>query len=254
MMRTVLVHYHVFKNAGTTIDGILENTFGRGWRPFEGAGSASKLSENDLLSFLRKNEDVKAVSSHHLIFSVPQDGSLRIFPILFIRHPIDRVRSIYEFERKQGILNGPVSKGAEHAARLSFSDYLNWRLDGSVNGVVHNCQSAYVLGSSRYARHEMGRSDYDRAVEIMSRLPFVGIVERFDDSLLNLVKLLRGLSIHLVADYCAKNVNETREEDMLKRLDRTRLELGDAVWARLLDRNKWDMALYEWALSRVSIG
>ncbi len=250
-MRKVLVHYHIFKNAGSTVDSLLQNTFGQAWRAFEGSNAASRIKPEELVDFLVGHPQVKAVSSHHLMFPVPESALVDVIPIVFLRHPLDRVRSVYEFERKQGQMHGPVSLGAEHAARLSLGDYLRWRFGSALNGVVHNCQTAFLLGSRKYSRRPIGPVEYDQAWQALSGLRFYGLVEDFDASVTRLGKLLDDSAIALAREYRVVNANPHRADDLDGRLAGLRKDLGEALWAELLERNAWDLRLYESAVNNL---
>ena len=250
-MRTVLVHYHIFKNAGSTVDLLLQNTFGQAWRSFEGSNAASRIKPEELVDFLVMHPQVKAVSSHHLMFPVPASPVVEVLPLVFLRHPLDRVRSVYEFERKQGQMHGPVSLGAEHAARLSLGDYLRWRFGSAANGVVHNCQTTFLLGSKQFSRRQISAGDFDLALQTLCGLRFFGLVEDFDASVRRLGKLLEDNDIPLSSEYKAVNVNPHRAGALEGRLADLREEVGETMWAELLERNAWDMRLYENAVNRL---
>ena len=101
--RPVIVHFHLFKNAGTSVDRILQRNFGDRWIEIEGPNN-KKLTQDALIDFIRGNPQYDAISSHTAVVSVPQYDDIEIIPIFFYRHPIDRIRSAYDFERKQDCL------------------------------------------------------------------------------------------------------------------------------------------------------
>src|SRR5690606_17349451 len=142
-----------------------------------------------------------------------------ITPALFLRHPLDRVRSVYDFERRQGQSQGPVSKGAEHAARLSFRDYLRWRFESSRNGVVHNFQTVRMIHHPRFGRVALKDADLEQAWSRIQALPFFGLVEQFDASIQLLGKVLAKRGIRFATDYQPRNQSK-REDNMADRLER----------------------------------
>jgi hypothetical protein len=77
--RFVVVHYHIFKNGGSTIESILRREFGTGFTMLHGPGPNSILSGDDLGAFLRDYE-VSAISSHHLRYPLPALPCTVIFP------------------------------------------------------------------------------------------------------------------------------------------------------------------------------
>lgn len=243
--RQVIVHYHIFKNAGSTIDHILENNFGNAWATFDGAQAHSRISPAELEDFIRNHPDVKALSSHNAILPVPEIPNISVFPIFFLRHPIDRVRSIYDFERRQGLTSGPVSLGAEHAAKLSFNDYLQWRFDSIKNGVTHNYQTAWLLHNNRFRQFEIKQQDFDQASKMLASLPFFGLVERFDDSIMLLSAYLQKLGIKLDMAYRVMNSSQHREKPLEERIENMRKEVGNDTFDKIISRNQWDLKLYD---------
>lgn len=90
--RVVLIHYHLFKNAGTTIDGILSRRFpGDGHGHLEGTYPWSSVSPGALLDYVKAHPEIEAVSSHQAYLPLPDDQQIRFLPIVFLRHPIDRL-------------------------------------------------------------------------------------------------------------------------------------------------------------------
>lgn len=245
-VRHVVVHYHIFKNAGSTVDSMLERQFPGRWRNFDKAAAASYIRPAEFGEFIQAHPELAAVSSHQAVLPLPEIEGVALTPVLFLRHPLDRVRSVYDFERRQGQMTGPVSKGAEHAARLSFADYLQWRFAAGRNGVVHNFQTVRLIHHPRFSRQALRDSDFERAWTCLRQLPFFGLVEQFDAGVALLCSVLCRRGIHFGTDYIVRNQSK-REEKLNERLDRIRHELGPVVWQELVDRNRHDLHLYELA-------
>src|SRR5262245_50872737 len=92
-----IIHYHIYKNAGSSIDWLLQNSFGPSWATFEGAHATDIQMAQRLSAFLASRPDIRAVSSHLARPPLPFPGDKAI---VMIRHPIDRVMSVYAFARK----------------------------------------------------------------------------------------------------------------------------------------------------------
>jgi hypothetical protein len=249
-MKNVIVHYHIFKNAGSTIDHILQNNFKNTWAAFEGEKAHSRISPQELEGFILSHPDIQVVSSHNAILPVPVIPGITIAPIFFLRHPLDRIRSVYDFERHQGLTSGPVSRGAEHAAKLNFDDYIQWRFDSSKNGVTHNHHTAWLLHHPRFQRVDIQQADYEQALQMLDTLPFFGLVERFDDSLGLLSAYLNSLGIKIDLEYQVKNSSKHHVKPLEERIATLRNSIGDNTWAKLDARNQWDLKLYEAAQER----
>jgi hypothetical protein len=117
----LLVHYHIFKNAGTSVEKILSESFGENWAVCDGSPESSRLSNDDIAAFAKTHPGVRAISSHT---ARPFPVHRGFFPVVFLRHPIDRARSIYYFTKRD-----PVQFDHALARDGSFKDYVNWWLD-----------------------------------------------------------------------------------------------------------------------------
>jgi hypothetical protein len=243
-LRQVIVHYHIFKNAGSTLDSMLGKTFGKHWASHDKDQAGAVISPQELGVYIEQRPELLAISSHQAVLPLPEVPGTEIIPVMFLRHPLDRVRSVYDFERRQGLMSGPVSKGAEHASRMSFAEYLRWRLDSTRNGVVHNFQTARMIFERRLNRRALKDADFELAWERVQVLPFFGLVERFDASVVMLSDVLGRRGISFATNYVPHNQSK-REESLEDRVLSMRTELGEAMWSELLARNACDMQLYE---------
>jgi hypothetical protein len=244
-MRLVVIHYHIFKNAGSTIEYMLQNSFGESWTTFDSKVAASKISCEQMADFIERNPGIRAVSSHQAWLPLPAISDVQVFPVVFFRHPLDRARSVYDFERNQGIKLGPVSKGAEHAMRLSFADYLRWRFDSSENGVVHNHQTVWLLHEKKYLKHVITEKDFEKACIQLESLDFFGLVEEFQRSSNLLADRLMQHGVKF--DITDQVVNSTsgRHESLAQRLEALRENVGEKMWGELQERNRWDCLLHD---------
>jgi hypothetical protein len=243
-LRQVIVHYHMFKNAGSTFDSMLQKTFGPRWVNYDKEQAAAYITPEEMAAFIAAHPKLLAVSSHHAVLPLPELPGVDIVPALFFRHPLDRVRSVYDFERRQFQQSGPVSKGAEHAGRLSFTEYLRWRLESTGNGVVNNFQTLRMIFNPKFYRRKITDADFETAWARVHALPFFGLVERFDESMHLISKALHERGTTFGTDYVARNQSQ-REDSLEARLDRMRAELGEPMWKELVDRNRLDLELYE---------
>ena len=65
--RAVIVHYHLFKNGGTSIERVLRDSYGKRWATFDKAQSGAKISAAEMQAFIEGNPSLKAVSSHQAV-------------------------------------------------------------------------------------------------------------------------------------------------------------------------------------------
>ncbi len=99
--RIIIAHGHIFKNAGTTFDYSLERNFGKRFVDHRDDAPMRKKGSKYLKNYLKENKHLQAISSHHMCYPFPNLPETKIIPAYFFRHPIERIRSVYNFERKQ---------------------------------------------------------------------------------------------------------------------------------------------------------
>lgn len=240
--RHVVLHYHLFKNAGTSVDKILKQHFKDGWAEHEGPGAGWK-SEN-VGDYLVKHPAIKMLSSHTALLPVPELPNTVIYPIIFIRHPIDRIRSIYEFEHKQIA----ETEGAIMAKKTDLAGYINWRLDRKGDRSIRNFQTYRLAMATPAVEHDKKLSELDRALKALETLPFVGIVEEFDTSLQKLEQMLKPLDPTINLKPTKANVTQKDNQSLEQRLEKFTEELGVDLYAKVVENNAFDLKLYYAAL------
>jgi hypothetical protein len=224
---------------------MLRNNFGENWMTFDGELPEGMILPQQMAGFIMENPLLRAVSSHQALLPLPEIPDTEVFPIVCFRHPLDRARSVYDFERKQGLTVGPISKGAEHAMRLSFTDYLRWRFDSSKNGVVHNHQTMWLLHEKRYSNHVITEKDFDKACIQLQSLNYFGLVEEFQRSVNLLADRLMQHGVKFDTSYQVINSNSERHESLAQRLESLRENVGETIWGELQERNRWDCLLHD---------
>jgi Sulfotransferase family len=233
--RSVVVHYHFFKNAGTSVDRALENLFGASWRKLEHPVASQLLTPRELTEYVQANPTVQAISSHTVALPAPSIDGVRILPLLFVRHPIDRARSVYDFERQQVA----ETAGARAAKELTFDEYVNWRLDrvGEGDWTIANFQT------HRLAPSGQGSSSLDCAVDALTRLPFVGLVEAYDQAIQRMAALLSSAFGRISIPVFHSN-SSSSSVTLAERLKLTETRLGAETAERLWTANQLDVAVW----------
>lgn len=241
VMREVIVHYHIFKNAGTTFDSLLESNFGDAFCDHREDGSMRKGKAAYLEEYLSRNAHLSAISSHHMCYPLPEMKNVRFHPVIFLRHPIERAASVYHFEKKQEA-NTP---GAIYAKEHDFKAYIEWRLDLNVAGVVRDYQTKTILGKTGRPRLELEKKDADLAISTLKEQYIFGVVENFDASLNKISKRLNGYFQDFNDSYQKKNVNEKNLKlPLSEKLTSISEELG-SVYDRLVEANACDLKVWE---------
>jgi hypothetical protein len=233
--RPIIIHYHLFKNAGTSLDRTLRQNFGVTWATIE---HEPTMRPAELRTFLVENPWATVVSSHTAVLPLPRMRSTHIIPIFFLRHPLDRVRSIYDFERQQDA----QTAGAVKAKELDMPAFVAWRLERARTVRDH------ALSDFQAYRLAFGTPDgsmLERALATLEVLPFVGLVEDYESSLARLQGLLADYfpSIHLKVQHA--NVTASRADSLDERLEDLRQRVGDELYRELESMNQVDMRVWE---------
>jgi len=245
-MRHIVVHYHLFKNAGTTLDSVLRQHFGDACGAIEGARPWNTLAPADVAAYALAHPGLRAISSHQARLPLPEAAGVAFHPVLFLRHPIDRVGSVFEFERRQPPES--PSLGARIAREQDFASYVRWRLTPGNGAVIRNFQVTHLSAREHDMRTAHATpADLAQACERLEALPFFGLVERFEPSL----EKMRGYLSPYVGDLSTRhtvaNSSEGRKATLEERLRDIEAELGRELYERLQEENALDLGLYRHA-------
>lgn len=234
--RVKILHYHLFKNAGTSVDAILKANFKAEWQEREFPGIRPPEVPAAVQNWLTEELGVTAYSSHTALGPLPKQDGVTLFSLLFVRHPIDRIQSAYHFERKQNA----DTFGSKVAAKGSFADYVTTLLDTPNERSLRNFQT---LRLSQFAPDD-GVTEYDRAISALSRVSFVGLVDQFGASMHAFAQLLRPYFPDFHVEEVRENTQSKAGETLDQRLAAVRDTLGVDVFNRLVLANADDIRLY----------
>ncbi|MFC0342332.1 hypothetical protein [Paracoccus niistensis] len=98
-MRTVILHYHIYKNAGTSFDHVLTHNFGGRHELFDGPFSFFTIDQDQLDRIIMRRPNAVAFSSHQIVLPAPSSLDYRALAAIFVRNPFLRIASIYRFKR-----------------------------------------------------------------------------------------------------------------------------------------------------------
>ena len=174
--RAVVLHAHMFKNAGTTFDWSLQRCFRDGFVDHRD-DDAMRQGASYLGPYLQENKHLQALSSHWVTVPLPRLPDIGIHLAMFFRHPLERIRSVYTFERQQ---QGVTAPGTVQAKELGFLDYVRWRLQPGVGPVIRNFHTRYCSG--RYTGENIEEL-YELALATIDATPLLGLVHRYDESM-----------------------------------------------------------------------
>ena len=244
-IRYVLVHYHIFKNAGSTIEYVLHRAFGERLRTIHGPNPDSVLTGADLARFLTKNPGVDAISSHHLKYPVPEIARMHIIDCCFLRDPIQRLWSMHKYFRRAEP-NDELSERAKASDLRSFVGMLIRDHPQMINDVQVN-----LLANSGVYLKPPNRVDFDRAHDVLRRIGILGVVCMFDESLTAAEYYIRPV-FPIEFQYVRHNASSNDGDTDVNPGIRIRELLGVRMHEELLRLNQLDLELVECAKKEVS--
>lgn len=238
-MRTIILHYHLFKNAGTSLDAALKENFSEEkgeWVTKEFSNNPNENREK-VTEWILNNPKAKCFSSHTALLHDFNIEGIRVIPVIFIRNAIDRIYSAYKFE----VNHDSNDWGSALARNTTFRGYVETRLAMLWD---RQCRNFHLSRFSSLIDIDFG-SESQRAVKAVEMLPFVGVVEKFSESLEKLELLLKESGFQSVS-LSAKKLNITNQEskDLNQKMMIIKDALGDDLYEKLVEVNMDDMNLY----------
>lgn len=242
--RNVLLHGHIFKNAGTTLDWSLERCFGPGFYEHREDKLMREDPEAVIGSLLNSDSELRVLSSHSMPCDPPAFDAHRFFTLLMLRHPLKRVRSVYDFEKRQDA----ETPGAKAAKKMNYEEYVAWRMQPTVGPTIRNFQTRYLCGrAARKADLRLGSQHLMMALESLRRLACVGIVERYDESMVLFEQTLKATFPELDLAYLPQNVSASKKSGKRRQW----FEKLGASHSAVIEGNSLDLTLYELAAQQL---
>jgi hypothetical protein len=243
--RFIFVHYHIFKNGGTTVESILRREFGGGFATVHGPTDDSVLDGETLTEFLRQRPNISAISSHHLRYPKSVVPGWAIFDCCFLRHPLDRLVSLYNHFRRTNSSDPLSYRARRHAPR----EFMKQLLRDSPH-LVTDVQVTQLANSGIFAR-PANEHELERAIQIFRDMAVPGIVERFAESLVAAEYFLKPAFPKLRLHHIPENVSRPVRPWHPRSLDEMEKNLadlwGDDVYTDLLRLNQFDTELFRQA-------
>ncbi len=202
MNRTIILHYHLFKNAGTSLDRILRKNFGPKWITAE-FSSANRDNGPEVAHWITAHPDAVAFSTHTAMGPVPPIEGVTVLSMMLLRDPVARIRSAYRFERKQEA----QTWGAQLAKTHDLEGYVRARLERHGDRQCRNFQTQRLASLLPGDGPEL-----TRAVQAMQQLSVVGLVEDFDDVTRRLTETLRPIFPEFLAENVRVNTTTPAPE------------------------------------------
>lgn len=250
-MRFILLHHHIFKNAGSTLDGSLHQHFGDGFAEFHPESSdGGRVRPDQLFEFLEGRPGLQAVSSHHfhgIDFAAHLDdrrrASLMFFDFALLRHPVLRLASTYLYYQGFASSGNPIQIAAQE---FSFAGFLRHLIRYHPNYVIN--PQVTMFGCEHYGAPP---SEYhlDIATERLLRMTMVGTVEKYDEAMTVASYMLQPVFPGL--NLLGKIKNKSERSGIAGydgTLDSVQRAVGDELFDLLCGLNDLDIQLW----SRIS--
>ncbi|NET43633.1 sulfotransferase family 2 domain-containing protein [Okeania sp. SIO2B3] len=243
MQRKILIHHHIFKNAGTSLQYALKKHFGEKYYECE-LPQSQMVTKEDLEKFILENPQALAISGHHICLPTPQGKEYQTLSLILLRNPLARVESIYKFEKKQNA----QTQGAIKAKELDLKEYVRWRLDKTPT-MLCNYQTYYCARKDKSEGTKIPTDqDLKIAMQNIKASVVVGTVERYEETLELANKKFSHSYPGINLEYSYLNVTSKKaikqEEEIRNKLE---VELGERMLNELEEGNKLDQTLWKTA-------
>ncbi|WP_035514423.1 hypothetical protein [Pseudohaliea rubra] len=272
--RVALCHYHIFKNSGTSFDELLAENFPGEPVAFDGPYPFSVFVQDELLKVIRNHPKATAFTSHQVRLPVPAALDIEVLPVVFLRHPLLRVRSVYEYLRRRergsglrrlfrfAVRSTYTSRDEERASELSFPDWVREALDGQRPiGNLSNAQTQLLGGV--YGRRSLMRvrpaaaggveADLAQALRNLAAVELLARTEYYQQDVASFSDRLaaRGIAFSYRERRPANTTARDLDKPLSERLERMSESLGDELYERLAAVNRDDLALYRRVCERL---
>lgn len=240
---TILLHCHIFKNGGSTIDNILTKNFRERALFRENSNGQNFLLSNSILEFIDNSgqEKIASISSHSMGLPAPKHDLIHFIPLIIIREPLDRLGSMYSFYQRH---NNHISHECLLAKRNTLKSFVETLFQCGLDSSFSNLQCQFLLANYFPPKHPSDKT-WPTIIENLRSIHCVGLLEMFDESMVLWEEYLRKFIATIDLSYEKKNVSENRLSALNSRLEIIHEQLGDNLVTEFKKRNVYDYQLYE---------
>jgi len=227
---------HIHRTGGTTFKAILRNNFGTHALFINDKSRANEEfndKEYELLSRFINLFNIKALESHNLRFPPPSSFNCNnLMPITFLRNPTERFLSNYFYLQQ--------ISGKMHYSQTDFENYVKFIKKN------HNNDVRYFNGQVFQIANEF---NLEKAKSIINKFFFVGLTEKYDESLILLRKKLKEHNININICYERKNIGIQK----IKKKDYELEIKKSAIFEEVKLLNELDIKLYNYVKEKISM-
>jgi hypothetical protein len=222
----LLISVHIYKTAGSTFHSILDRHIKK-----EEVVYANFIGIPEVESMLRNNETIdkeKIRLIHgHFPYGWHKYFNRNCKYITFLREPVERIVSDYHYNKCSRF-----GHNYKFASTMSLQEYVDVpELIDLDNGMTR-----FVSGDFETPYGQLTNKTLEKAiVNIDNDFIFVGITERFDESIILFAELVKFRKIY----YESKNITSKKSN-----------KTDSGILNHIREKNKFDIQLYEYALKK----
>jgi len=174
------------------------------------------------------------------------DPNTVIFDWCFLRHPLDRLQSLYSYFQRIDSADPLCRLARQEPARIFFK-----KLVESAPHLVSNVQVTFLANGGAFTR-PADTPDVEIAADIFAKMAIPGLVEKFDESLVAAEYFLKPAFPRLKLDYSPKNVSRPLGPSSVDRQEWLKHSWGSDLYATLVQLNQCDLDLCRRAEAEVA--
>lgn len=211
----------------------------------ETANARGIVTDHDLLLHIYDGPGVQAVTSHQIRYPMPRAAGYLFFDICFVRDPLDRLRSFYDYFRQRPDASNPISTLANECGLGEFTA----RMIREQGLFVRNNQvNLLACGGDS---DEPGERDLALAIRRLRAASFPGVVDCFGQSISAGAARLRQAFPELDVNRGPVNVSKGMEGTLESRIAEMKAECDPSVFEQLMRMTELDRRLV--AAGRVEV-
>jgi len=254
-MRTVICHYHIYKNSGTSFDSLLSKNYGERHICMDGPFPYFIIDQEQLGRVIERNSKVIAFSSHQFQLPVPVSLDFQVLPVVFVRHPLLRIQSIYKFKRQSN--DGTITSA--NAQNMMFDEWIeHCFIDRQEITHISNAQTR-LLGSVYRQRPLMRRNshameyDINQAIRNIENVQLLARTEYFNQDVGYFPRILKkyGVEFNFKETTPLNVTSNFQNRSISDRVDQVTQSLSDGNYQKLLIANKQDSLLFDYVSNSI---
>jgi hypothetical protein len=184
------------------------------------------------------------VSTHQFRPPLPDIPHTRVFTLMMFRDPLERAISVYHFNRRRGDRDDRFAKAAR---AMSLREYVVWSMQPGVPSTLCNFHVAKCLDDTFHNPSALGDAQLESAKRYVASVPLVGMVDRFDDSMILFEHALRESFPAIDLSYVKRNAGPRLTWRDCDKVTVLRQAIGEDVFGELRERNAPDLELLGYA-------